>query len=272
MRRRSLSATTLLPLALALVLAAGPRPAAAETESFFDPLEGFNQPMFGINRGVDAAALRPLSMVYREVLPQPVRQGVTNLLANLEAPREALNHLLQFDLDATAVTTARFLINTTVGVAGIADVASEVGLERQPTDFGLTLARYGVGEGAYLVIPVLGPSTLRDFAGLVTDVALNPLHVSSLVELKALEWGGYYTLAATDFRERNAMLLDEVYHEDDFGYPRLRAYYLQNRRHSAGGGAIDAAALPDLGLEDDPLVGIGDDEPGTHGDGDDPDG
>ena len=241
----------LWPCLLLAMHLAGTSACAQQDSTFVDPLVGINQPSFGFNRGLDTVALRPLSVVYRELVPKVARKGISNALNNLEAPSEALNHLLQLNLDGVATTTARFAVNTTVGIAGLADVASEAGLKRQPTDFGLTLARYGFGEGAYLVVPVLGPSTVRDFAGTATDFLLNPLRVTNLVTLKPLEWGAYYTVSATNVRLEHESLLDEIYYEDDFGYERLRAFYLQNRRHLAQGGEVGAEALPDLDFDDE---------------------
>ena len=227
---------------------------AQQDQAFIDPLLELNEPSFALNRGLDTVAFRPLSIVYRELVPKPARRGVSNVLANLDAPAEALNHVLQLNLDGAATTTLRFAINSTVGIAGIADVASEAGLHRQRTDFGVTLARYGVGEGAYLVVPVLGPSTIRDFAGTVANFVFNPLHVTNLVELKTLEWGAYYTVSSTSIRLEFQDLLDDVYYEDEFGYARLRAFYLQNRRHRVSGGEIEGSALPDIDLDYDDLL------------------
>ncbi len=248
------SARTILWTCVVVGFVLGTGPAVAQQDqAFIDPLVGFNEPSFEANRGLDAIAFRPLSVVYRELVPKTARRGISNALANLEAPSEALNHLLQVNFDGAATTTARFAINSTVGIAGLVDVAAEAGLERHPTDFGLTLARYGVGEGAYLVVPVLGPSTVRDFAGTAADFLVNPLRVSSLVELKALEWGAYYSVSVASVRLEHEALLNEIYYEDEFGYERLRAYYLQNRRHRVNGGAVDESALPDLDFEDDLL-------------------
>ena len=217
-----------------------------EPAHFADPLAPFNETMFEFNRGFDSVAIRPLSTVWRKVVPKEVRSGVSNALANLQAPSEALNHLLQFNLEDAAITTARFAINSTIGIAGFVDVAESLDLTRQQTDFGLTLAHYGTGEGAYLVVPVLGPSTFRDFTGVAVDYFLNPASITNLVELKNLEWTGYYAVQAADTRLEYDAVLDELYYESDVGYARMQSYYLQNRRHQVQGGDVAGDALPDL--------------------------
>ncbi len=222
-----------------------------EADVFADPALGANRTFFELNRGIDELAMRPLATAYRETFPAFARRGISNALDNLQAPTEALSHLLQLDFDAAATTTARFAINSTLGVAGFADVAGKAGLERQPTDFGLALAHYGFGEGPYLVVPLLGPTTVRDLTGVAFDVFANPLHVGQWAELKQAEWVGFHSLAAADARLEYGAVLDEVYYETEFGYTRLRSYYLQNRRHQATGGVIGDESLPSLDFGDD---------------------
>ncbi len=235
-------------LLVACLLAATPASAQRE-QSFVDPLIGFNEASFAANRALDRVAFRPFSHVYRELVPKPVRKGIVNAFANLDAPSQALHHLLQLNLDGAITMTARFAINSTLGIAGFVDVAAEAGLRPKPADFGLTMARYGIGEGAYLVIPLLGPSTIRDAVGAAVDFWVNPLRSSGLITLENLEWVAYYAVSATNFRLENEALAEQIYYEDEFGYARLRSFYLQNRRHLATGSAFNDAALPDLDLE-----------------------
>ena len=239
----------LRPCLLAACLLAAAPVAAQRVPSFDDPLIEFNKTSFAANRALDRVAFRPLSHVYRELVPKSVRKGIVNAFANLEAPSEALNHLLQLDVNGAFTMTARFAINSTLGIAGFVDVAAEAGLRREPADFGLTMARYGFGEGAYLVIPLLGPSTVRDAVGAAVDFWVNPLRSSGLITLEHLEWAAYYAVSAIDFRLENEPLAEQIYYEDEFGYARLRSFFLQNRRHLANGGAFYDAALPDLDLE-----------------------
>lgn len=136
-----------------------------------DPLEGFNRKMLALNFVIDTAVVKPLAKVYVTVVPGFARKGVRNALNNLREPSTVLNQCLQGKLDLAVADTARFLVNSTVGVAGLFDPASAMGLERHDEDFGQTLGRWGVGQGAYLVLPVFGPSTMRDGVGRGVDLA-----------------------------------------------------------------------------------------------------
>jgi phospholipid-binding lipoprotein MlaA len=161
------------------VLAALTVGAAAEAhaqEATHDPFEKFNRTMYAFNEVVDKYALEPVARGYRAVTPEPVREGVGNVLHNLKAPVIFANDVLQAAPARAGTTFARFGINTTLGVAGIFDVASTMGLEKHNEDFGQTLGRWGVDSGPYLVLPLLGPSSVRDAVGGGVDAALNPLN------------------------------------------------------------------------------------------------
>lgn len=141
-----------------------------------DPFEKFNRAVFSFNTVVDRYTLEPLAKGYRAVTTPPIREGVGNVLHNLRAPVTFANDVLQAAPKRAGTTVARFGINSTIGVVGIFDVASTMGLEKHSEDFGQTLGRWGVDPGPYLVLPLLGPSTIRDAAGGVVDVGLNPLN------------------------------------------------------------------------------------------------
>lgn len=136
------------------------RPAAAVSKA--DPWESLNRKIFAFNDAVDEALLVPLAKTYRAVVPEPLRQGFDNVLANVNDAWSAVNQLLQGKPQAALDTGMRVGVNTVFGAAGIFDIASELGLERQNEDFGQTLGRWGVGPGPYLVLPFLGPRTTRD--------------------------------------------------------------------------------------------------------------
>lgn len=131
--------------------------------------------MFNFNDGVDRAILKPAATVYRAVLPSPVRTGVGNFFANLAEPWVAVNSVLQFKGQAALETVMRFTINTVAGLAGVLDVASEVGIERHNEDFGQTLGYWGVESGPYVVLPFFGPATVRDAGALLVDVRGDPI-------------------------------------------------------------------------------------------------
>jgi phospholipid-binding lipoprotein MlaA len=134
-----------------------------------DPLEPLNRGIYQFNEAVDKAAIKPVAQAYKEVLPQPVRTGVANFFSNLDDVLVLLNDLLQFKLEQAASDFSRVVWNTTVGIAGLIDVGSKMDLEKHNEDFGQTLGYWGIGDGPYLMLPILGPSNLRDTAGRVVD-------------------------------------------------------------------------------------------------------
>jgi len=134
-----------------------------------DPLEGLNRGIYKFNDVADKAVIKPVAGAYKAVLPTPVRSGVNNFFGNLSTFVSVINDLLQFKFDKAAEGAGRFVINTTFGIAGLVDVASMDGIEKRKEDFGQTLGHWGVGSGPYLVLPFLGPSSIRDTAGLIVD-------------------------------------------------------------------------------------------------------
>lgn len=191
-----------------------------------DPIEGFNRVMFAINDGIDKTIVKPVAQGYESTLPAPVRTGVANFFGNIDDVFVAVNNLLQGKLPEALSDAGRVLINSTVGLLGVIDVASDAGLEKHDEDFGQTFGRWGVGDGAYLVLPVFGPRTLRDTFGLVLDVQTDP--VSQLKDVPSRN-----TLTATRGISDRARLLptDKIVEEaalDRYSY--IRDAYLQRRR------------------------------------------
>ena len=139
-----------------------------------DPYEGFNRSMYGFNMGVDKYLLKPIADSYRFVTPDFMQTGVTNFFNNLKGINVVLNDLLQGKFGQGAADTGRFLTNSTIGLLGLFDVATDLGLEANVEDFGQTLAVWGVDQGPYLVLPILGPTTLRDGGAIIVDKAANP--------------------------------------------------------------------------------------------------
>ena len=161
--------------ALATALLAGLSGCASTANNPKDPLEGFNRAMFSFNDGLDKAIIKPVAQGYDYVLPQPVQTGVGNFFGNIADVFIAVNNLLQGKPADAASDAGRFLLNTTIGVLGVFDVATPAGLEKHDEDFGQTFGRWGVGEGAYVVWPFIGSRTVRDTAGYVVDVAVDPV-------------------------------------------------------------------------------------------------
>ena len=143
----------------ALVTLAFALPAAADEDE--DPWRGLNEGTHAFNEGVDRFVLEPVAKGYDFVVPEILQDGVGNFFDNLLVPRTVLNDLLQGDVRVATRHAGRFLVNTTLGVVGLIDVASGMGIEHDPEDFGQTLGRWGVSPGPYLVLPLLGPSTVQ---------------------------------------------------------------------------------------------------------------
>lgn len=152
-----------------------PAIASAQEAGVPDPWEGFNRNLFAVHETVDNAVLEPVARGYRAVTPSPVRKGVLNFLRNLRGPVIFANDVLQGEIGRAGTTAARFGVNTTIGIGGVFDPASSMGLERHDEDFGQTLAVWGVESGPYIFVPLLGPTTVRDGAGRIVDIAFDPL-------------------------------------------------------------------------------------------------
>src|SRR5262245_54922936 len=203
----------------------------------WDPIETPNRFMFAINRTVDMVAIRPVAVLYRDWVPEPAQKSVRNLLDNLGEPVTAINEVFQGDPGRAATTMARFLVNSTLGLAGLFDVASMMGLERTKTDAGQTIGMWaGKGVepengGFYLVLPLAGPSNARDATGLMIDYAIEPFQILPI----AFNWDWFYYsvprygLNVIDYRSRTMFALDDIEKNSVDYYAALRSAYTQNR-------------------------------------------
>lgn len=142
----------------------------------YDPLEPMNRAIFSFNEGVDYVLLNPVTEVYRFIVPDVFRLAIDNFLSHIKSPVYLANELLQGDLDGASLVTKRFVLNSFTGFGGIVDTASWEGMDYVPEDFGQTLATWGVGSGAYLVLPLLGPSNVRDGFGMAGDMVMDPVN------------------------------------------------------------------------------------------------
>lgn len=194
-------------------------------EEIRDPLETINRGIFAFNDVLDRFLIRPIAYGYGYVTPEIAKQSIRNFFSNLRAPIRFANDVLQLESEDAAITGGRFLINTTIGVLGFLDIADMVGLEHHPADFGQTLHRYSVGPGPYIVIPVLGPSTLRDGVGIVADTFMDPL-TYLLDTYPRLAVAGVEGIVK---RETLIKPLDELRAGSVDYYAALRAAYYQDR-------------------------------------------
>ncbi|CAN5296792.1 hypothetical protein BH10PSE3_BH10PSE3_30700 [soil metagenome] len=151
--------------------------AADSSQTDYDPLEGFNRGSYGLSMGLDHAVLRPIAHGYMAVTPAPVRHRVSAVVYNLGEPSTTLNDILQGRPKRAGRSSARFLINSTIGVLGLWDVASKMNLPPHDADFGQTFGRYGVKPGPYLYVPIIGPSNFRESVGRVLDFATDPVGI-----------------------------------------------------------------------------------------------
>ena len=197
-------------------------------QSMNDPAESFNRKVHKVNRGLDRIALRPASKVYR-VVPKPIRAGVSNFASNLKNPSMVINDLIQFRLKDASSNTARFVVNSIIGVGGIFDPASNLGLPERYSDFGETLHVWGFHEGPYVELPLFGPSTLRNSVGRMVDFVSNPVRLLSETSEQQI-YASSQTLKAVDQRGRFSELVDSIMYDSEDSYAQARLLYLQQRR------------------------------------------
>lgn len=196
-----------------------------------DPLEGYNRAMFKFNEGVDKAVVKPVAQAYQKAVPQLVRTGIGNVFGNLGDVWVGINNLLQGKVGDGMSDLMRFAVNSTFGILGIFDVASEMGLQKHDEDFGQTLAVWGVNEGPYFVVPFLGPRTVRDAVVLPVDMRGN-----GLVQIDHVPTRN--TVLATRIVHVRSVLLgtDRTLEGQLDKYAFVRDAYLQNRRYKVHDG------------------------------------
>jgi phospholipid-binding lipoprotein MlaA len=206
--------------------------ALADYQQTNDPLEPANRVFYAVNNALDTVLLRPVALAYRYVVPNPVRDGIHNVLSNLGTPVQLGNDILDGKPRRAGDTTMRFLINTTVGVGGIFDLAKKWGYPDHDADFGMTLALWGVPEGPFLYLPVLGPSDPRDATGFGVDILMDPFTWTgppSSTALTVFKWTRY-GLSAVDARERVLGELSSIKKTALDPYATFRSLYRQHRR------------------------------------------
>jgi phospholipid-binding lipoprotein MlaA len=232
---------------LAALTAAGLLAGCASTDTGasepWDPIEVPNRFVFSINRAVDLIAIRPFAVLYRDWVPTPAQKGVHNVLDNLGEPVTAINEVIQGAPGRAGTTMARFLINSTIGLVGIFDVASSLGLKKTQEDMGKTIGLYAGAEpengGFFLMLPIIGPSNARDATGLLLDLAMDPFQIATLATYAgathdALVTASYarYGARLLDARSRTLFALDDLEKNSVDYYAALKSAYTQNRAES----------------------------------------
>lgn len=243
---RMKSITTVL---VAAVLLAG----CASSGNSRDPIEGFNRAVFAFNEGLDTAIVKPVATGYEAVLPSPIRTGVTNFFSNIEDLFIGVNNLLQGKVPEAFSDLGRVVINSTIGLLGVIDFATDAGLEKHEEDFGQTFGRWGVANGAYVVVPVFGPRTVRDTVGLVLDVAADPVINHNPARTRDLA----LVLRLVNDRA-NLLAADKVIEEAALDkYTYVRDAYLQRRRKLIHDGNPPREIEADAGqIEGSPTAGV----------------
>ena len=202
--------------------------ALAEFERINDPLEPFNRVVFDVNL-TDGLILKPVATMYRGVMPEVGRTAVHNMLSNLREPVVFVNDVLQGELERAGTAAGRFAINSTIGILGIIDVATDFGLEQHSEDFGQTFAVWGVGEGPFLMLPLFGPSNPRDLVGLIAQAFGDPVNIAAVAyDLDEVPLARSLA-TGLDERERVLDTLDEIERTSLDFYAALRSLYRQRR-------------------------------------------
>lgn len=205
-----------------------------------DRFERLNRSVYKVNATLDRRLFKPVAIVYNKFTPQIIDTSITNVFANLDDVGNAINNLLQFKVGEALIDTERFIFNSTFGIAGIFDIATEMGLQKHEEDFGQTLAKWGVPSGPYVMLPLLGPSTIRDAtAKLSVDILTKPTSYSEY------SW----PLLVVDKLDQRADLLSaeevlKVFSDDQ--YSVLRGVWLQRREHLIQDGKVDEKAQSDM--------------------------
>lgn len=210
-----------------------------------DPFEPVNRVIFKVNDTVDVVVLRPVALVYRTVIPPPLRKGLANFLANVSTPITLTNDILQGDMKRAETTVVRFFLNSVAGFGGLDDIASRAGWERHTEDFGQTLAVYGVPSGPYIVAPILGPSTPRHLVGRAVDVLANPW-TWILWDASLLESSSPTLATLVSDRETAIETLDTVRESSPDYYATIKNLYEQSRQSEISNGEVAEDELPEI--------------------------
>ncbi|HEY2007942.1 MAG TPA: VacJ family lipoprotein [Rhizomicrobium sp.] len=217
----------------------------ADATMVSDPLEGMNRIFFDLNQRLDRNAGKPVATAYKTDVPQTVRGGLHNVLDNLGGPVNVANDLLQVQFENAAIAAGRFIVNTTIGVAGIFDVATDWGMPSRNRDFGETLGTYGVPAGPYLVLPLRGSTDVRDFAGNYVDGFATPLH---FVRYDGNNYVGWMksTLGSMDNRSTNLVTYEDIERASVDYYATTRTLYMERRARLIEDRNVRTAELPDF--------------------------
>ena len=197
-----------------------------------DPFEASNRQVHEINKSLDKNIVRPVAVLYGDGTPVKLQSAVNNIAMNFSLPSNSINYILQGEIKNASNSSIKFLVNSTLGVIGIYDASSQLGIKSEKTDFGETMAKWGIGEGPYLDILVLGPSNQRDGIGRMVDIVFDPVGLigagpKGVATVTSLAFG---LSARSQFRES----IDSILYQSADSYAQSRLFFLQNRRYELG--------------------------------------
>ena len=213
--------------------------------SINDPYETLNRVTFSFNSIFDKTIVRPAALVYRGVVPGFMRNRITYSLGNLSMPVTAVNNLLQGELRKAGVASSRFIINSTIGILGFFDPASSMGLKTDNEDFGQTLAVWGVPSGPYIVLPFLGPSSPRDFTGILSTSLLDPMYQVGSSSNQSAFRSYRMGVGVVDFRSQNIEIFDDLQNNSLDYYAAVRSFYNQSRESQSANNLETGSVLED---------------------------
>lgn len=225
--------------------------ARAAFEEANDPLEPMNRAIFDVNMTIDKAVLKPVAVGYRDVVHSDIRNSIRNFFNNVASPVIFINDVLQGEASRASDTAVRFFVNSTAGMLGFFDVAAEYGLERHSEDFGQTLAVWGVDDGPYIMLPLYGPSNVRDTVGRVASSFMNPFTYWASNNDLTLVRLGTSIIDGIDKRSRHIDDLDDIEKNALDFYATLRSLYRQNRRSEILNGDVTDIPVPEIDDDDD---------------------
>ncbi len=236
--------------AMLLAACAGEPPDAQAGRGTYDPYEDQNRQVHDFNRDLDRKLVRPVSRGYDAAVPDDIEGAILRFSRNTSLPRSIVNNVLQLNMKAAIEDSARLVVNTTVGLGGLFDPATEMGMpDASDADVGQTLHVWGASEGAYIELPVLGPSTQRDTFGTFVDFFTNPLSYAFGISEQTVRQGTIIAGGLTQ-RKRYSDTIDELLYESADSYAQSRSFYLQSRRFELGG--TEGADYDDPYEDDDP--------------------
>ena len=197
-----------------------------------DPFEASNRQVHEINKSLDKNIVRPVAVLYGDSTPVQLQSAVNNIAMNFSLPGNSINYILQGEIKSASNSSMKFLVNSTLGVVGIYDASSQLGIKSEKTDFGETMAKWGIGEGPYLDILVLGPSNQRDGIGRMVDIVFDPVGLigagpKGVATVTSVAFG---LSARSQFRES----IDSILYQSADSYAQSRLFFLQNRRYELG--------------------------------------